>query len=67
MPIGDNTKVNDKAFVKQFGKRSIFSYGCEPGQSKMYIYRITSETERESGLLTKSLPGAIGMVLIAFL
>lgn len=48
MPIGDNTKVNDKAFVKQFGKRSIFSYGCEPGQSKMYIYRITSENgERE--------------------
>lgn len=48
MPIGDNTKINDKAFVKQFGKRSIFSYGCEPGQSKMYIYRITSENgERE--------------------
>jgi hypothetical protein len=48
MPIGDNTKVNDKAFVKQFGKRSIFSYGCESGQSKMYIYRITSENgERE--------------------
>lgn len=42
MPIGDNTKVNDKAFVKQFGKRSIFSYGCNPGESKMYIYRITS-------------------------
>ena len=35
-------KVNDKAFVKQFGKRSIFSYGCNPGESKMYIYRITS-------------------------
>ena len=48
MPIGDNTKVNDKAFVKQFGKRSIFSYGCEPGESKMYIYRITSNNgERE--------------------
>lgn len=42
MPIGDNTKVNDKAFVKQFGKHSIFSYGCNPGESKMYIYRITS-------------------------
>ena len=42
MPIGDNTKVNDKAFVKQFGKRSIFSYDCNPGESKMYIYRITS-------------------------
>lgn len=43
MPIGDNSKINDKAFVKQFGKKTVFSYGCEPGQSEMYIYRITSE------------------------
>lgn len=43
MPIADNSKINDKAFVKQFGKRTIFSYGCQPGQSAMYIYRITSE------------------------
>ncbi len=43
MPIGDNKKLNDKAFVKQFGSRTIFSYGCKPGESKMFIYRITSE------------------------
>lgn len=42
MPIGDNTKINDKTFVKEFGKRSIFNYGCRPGESKLYIYRITS-------------------------
>lgn len=42
MPIGDNTKMNDKNFVKEFGKRSIFNYGCKPGESKLYIYRITS-------------------------
>ncbi len=42
MPIGDNTKVNDEAFVKEFGKQSIFNYGCKPGESKFYIYRITS-------------------------
>lgn len=42
MPIGDNTKVNDKKFVKEFGKYSIFNYGCKPGESKLYIYRITS-------------------------
>lgn len=48
MGIGDNTKINDKAFVKQFGKRTVFSYGCQPGESAMYIYRITSENgERE--------------------
>lgn len=43
MPIADNKKMNDKAFIKQFGPRTIFSYGCEPGHSEMYIYRITSE------------------------
>lgn len=43
MPIGENKKLNDKAFVKQFGSRTIFNYGCKPGESKMYIYRITSE------------------------
>lgn len=41
MPIGDNRKLNDKAFVKTFGPESIFSYGCKPGQSEMYVYRIT--------------------------
>lgn len=43
MPIADNKKMNDKVFIKQFGPRTIFSYGCEPGHSEMYIYRITSE------------------------
>jgi len=40
MPRGDNTKVNDKAFVKRYGKETVFSYGCEPGESKAYVYRI---------------------------
>lgn len=42
MPIADNSKINDKAFIKQFGKRTIFSYGCEPGESEFYVYRITA-------------------------
>lgn len=42
MPIADNSKINDKAFIKQFGKRTIFSYGCNPGESEFYVYRITS-------------------------
>lgn len=42
MPIGDNTKINDKQFVKEFGKYSVFNYGCKPGESKLYIYRITT-------------------------
>lgn len=43
MPIGDNGKVGDKAFVKEFGKKSKFVYGCKPGESKMYVYRITQD------------------------
>lgn len=31
MPIGDNSKLKDKAFQKLFGKQSVFSYGCKPG------------------------------------
>lgn len=46
MPVGDNKKVNDKEFVKAFGKQSRFVYGCQPGESKMYVYRIT-ENGRE--------------------
>ncbi len=30
MPIGDNTKVGDKQFVKEFGKQAHFVYGCQP-------------------------------------
>lgn len=43
MAIGDNTKLKDKAFVKQFGKQTVFSYGCQPGESQMWIYRITTD------------------------
>lgn len=41
MPIGDNRKLNDKTFLRTFGPKTVFSYGCEPGQSEMYVYRIT--------------------------
>jgi hypothetical protein len=42
MPSSDNKKLNDKAFVKQYGQTTDFTYGCEPGQSEMYVYRITA-------------------------
>lgn len=48
MPSSDNKKLNDKAFVKQYGQTTDFTYGCEPGQSEMYVYRITMNNgERE--------------------
>lgn len=45
MPSADNKKVNDKEFLKQYGKQTIFSYGCEPGESEMYVYRMTMTNE----------------------
>ena len=30
MATADNKKLNDKEFIKQYGKTTTFSYGCEP-------------------------------------
>jgi hypothetical protein len=46
MPSGDNSKLKDKKFLKEFGPTTDFLYGCEPGESKMLIYRIV-EDDRE--------------------
>ena len=34
MATADNKKLNDKEFVKQYGKETVFSYGCEPNGCK---------------------------------
>ena len=49
MPIGDNNKVG-KDFVKRYGEKTVFSYGCAPNdkdlpQSEMYVYRMTMTNE----------------------
>ncbi len=37
MSDADNKKLNDKEFVKQYGKTTTFSYGCSPtGKKTMY-------------------------------
>jgi hypothetical protein len=55
----DNKKLNDKEFVKQYGKETVFSYGCHPDgitcdhldtgvcrpQSDIYVYRMTMTNE----------------------
>ena len=56
----DNKKLNDKEFVKQYGKETVFSYGCQPDggkeghyedivwvnpQSDIYVYRMTMTNE----------------------
>ena len=51
MATADNKKLNDKNFVKQYGKETVFSYGCNPsGQedapiSDIYVYRMTMTNE----------------------
>lgn len=44
MAKGKNEKVG-KDFVKQYGKETVFSYGCEPGTSDVYVYRMTMTNE----------------------
>lgn len=47
----DNKRLNDKEFVKQYGKDTVFSYGCHPAawhelhQSDIYVYRMTMTNE----------------------
>ena len=39
-----NKDVKEKEFTKKFGDTTTFSYGCEPGESEMYVYRMTMTT-----------------------
>ena len=32
-------------FEKQYGKETVFSYGCEPGKNDIYVYRMTMTNE----------------------
>lgn len=61
MATVDNKKLNDKDFIKQYGKTTTFSYGCHPNgwndkdggynsgrnepQSDVYVYRMTMTNE----------------------
>lgn len=45
MPSGDNKKIKDKEFTKMYGDRTHFTYGCEPGFSNIYVYRMTMTNE----------------------
>ena len=37
MASGNNKKMNDKEFIKQYGETTVFSYGCSPSGSKCMI------------------------------
>ena len=41
----DNKRTQDKDFIKKYGKTTTFSYGCEPPNSELYVYRMTMTNE----------------------
>ena len=41
MGVANNKKVSDKEFVKKYGETTTFTYGCAPGESRFFIYRMT--------------------------
>lgn len=41
MGAAKNNRMNDKDFVKKYGDTTVFSYGCQPGENQMYVYRMT--------------------------
>jgi hypothetical protein len=41
MPKCQNSKLQDKEFVKRYGKETTFAYGCSPGTNDVYVYRMT--------------------------
>lgn len=40
-----NSKIKDKEFSKQYGKETIFSYGCNVGENDCYVYRMRMTNE----------------------
>ena len=36
-----NDRLQDKEFMKKYGKTTRFTYGCDIGESHLYVYRIT--------------------------
>ena len=40
-----NRLVKDKEFTKQYGEETVFSYGCNVGESDVYVYRMTMSNE----------------------
>ena len=48
MAEAQNSRVQDKEFTKQYGKTTVFSYGCSKDgnpQSDFYVYRMTMTNE----------------------
>lgn len=45
MPSCDNKKTKDKEFIKRYGEKTNFTYGCNESENDIYIYRMTMTNE----------------------
>lgn len=45
MAIGDTKKLKDSELIKLYGDQMIFDYGCERGQNRIFVYRMTMTNE----------------------
>jgi len=45
MPSVSNKKTNDKSFIKKYGEKTTYSYGCKVGENDIYVYRMTLTNE----------------------
>lgn len=48
MSSASNSKLNDKEFIKQYGKETVFSYGCSPCAMPAVMYGPTGEIKSEA-------------------
>ena len=50
MSTASNSKLQDKEFIKQYGKETVFSYGCSPNGNAVYTLHPTGTVFVEEGL-----------------
>ena len=45
MNKADNRLLKDEEFIRQYGEDTVFSYGCEQGENRCFVYRMTITNE----------------------
>lgn len=45
MPVCNTSLTKDKEFIRMWGDKMRFTYGCEPGENQIHVYRMTMTNE----------------------
>ena len=62
MPSANNKKLNDKEFIKKYGKETVFSYGCDPDgyrDSKEILKKDIENWEKNNAKMLRKLQSDI--------